>query len=795
MKLANTLSKKVLYTFAFLSIATVASLAAIQVFTVYPAFVALEEQQADRDVERLYFSLEKEMQRLATINLEYSDWEASYDFMIASAHTVGQSGTAHYIEEDLDPEYFADIGVDAVFMLNLQGEVVWQSLHHPSLGELDIAQQVLTPLHEKHPLLAGEAGASAQGVLNTHTDPLILVSEPIVGGVSPNAAGTLILGRYLDEGFLAELGKQISIDVAFSPIENDNPSGQAAPMTPWIELSGSIERPAMALAIESDAPGISWRDLILGDRAEGAGYSDDARDVSQPARQTGTSRKIQRLIRFQNVFGQPGVVLEVNTPRRISALGLDAMRLTTLSMVTATLLIGLVFLTLMRRMIVTPVGRVIDHMLKMRDSGDLTMRLDIRSNDEIGALSEEFDKLAARLYATQLDLETTRDEAIALAHAKSDFLATMSHEIRTPMNGVLGMAQLLDMTRLDNEQRSLLTNIQNSGDLLLNIINDILDFSKLEAGKLELAYRSFNLRALVEDLVTMMSVQAHTRDLELLLSYPVDGHEMFRGDAQRIRQILVNLVGNAIKFTEEGEVLVKVDVAAQAGAADSTVVIEVVDTGIGISPEQQDAIFDAFSQADSSSARRFQGTGLGLSITSRLLRLMDGSVTLQSEQGKGSRFIVHLPLAATSAAEPDSTRPRYDDSRGYKVLLAEDNVINQKVALHILTSMGCDVELANDGYEVVSMADGSHDLVLMDLKMPGLDGIDATRQIREQEAEGRRMPIVAFTADLTSEEQSRCAQAGMDDFIRKPVGSEQLSDVLQRWCGDNSLETMRQRRA
>ncbi|MDJ0879639.1 MAG: CHASE4 domain-containing protein, partial [Halieaceae bacterium] len=459
MKLKDTLSKKVLLTFAFLTITTVASLAAIQVFTVYPAFTSLEQQQAERDMERLLFALEKEMQRLIAINYEYSDWDASYEFVMAMNGNTVPSETARYIEDDLDTEYFTDIGVDAVFMLDRRGNIVWESLHHPGLGQLAVAEQLLTPLNEAHPLITDNADAAAQGVLNTRSDSLMLTARPIVSADMPEVAGTMIIGRYLGEDFLAELGRQVGVDVSLVSFAHSRQLQPEMPATEWLDLSGNIERPAMDLLAGERGLRTSMREVLLGTQQVEAG---ELNLSAQPSLRASKSRSLRTLVRFNDVYGEPGIALRVSTPRNISALGINAMRLTTLGMLTAVLIIGIVFLVLMRRMIVTPVGRLSDHMLEMRSSGDLTMRLDLQNNDEIGKLSEEFDKLAERLWSTQQELEATRDEALDLAQAKSDFLATMSHEIRTPMNGVLGMTQLLEQTRLDSDQLDLVKTIKSS---------------------------------------------------------------------------------------------------------------------------------------------------------------------------------------------------------------------------------------------------------------------------------------------------------------------------------------------
>jgi len=438
----------------------------------------------------------------------------------------------------------------------------------------------------------------------------------------------------------------------------------------------------------------------------------------------------------------------------------------------------------------------------------------------------------------ELEMQILQAQEMAVAaetasRAKSEFLANMSHEIRTPMNGILGMVELLADTPLTEEQRDYLDTLRVSADHLLGLLNDILDLSKIEAGKLHLEQLPIVLSELVDDTVRLFRARAESKGLQLTAHLAPEVPPMVLGDPVRLRQILANFISNAIKFTERGEIVVSIhslegkppgepEPAAASyerfvgGDADATPEGEVLtehgspnpkplipnpstpsvwlrfavqDTGIGIPPDKQASIFEAFTQADSSTTRKYGGTGLGLAICKRLAELMGGRIGVESEPGKGSTFYVDLPLpvakiSRTGATETNSALP--DIPAGKRILLVEDNEINRKVALRMVSKLGLVVETAANGVEAVQKATThAYDLILMDCQMPEMDGYEATRHLR---ARGVHTPIIALTANALEGDREKCLACGMDDYLAKPIKPDELQHMLARWLQEQTRQ-------
>ncbi len=404
------------------------------------------------------------------------------------------------------------------------------------------------------------------------------------------------------------------------------------------------------------------------------------------------------------------------------------------------------------------------------------------------------DEQTRKLRQQSLELGQAKNAAEAASRSRSEFIATVSHEIRTPMNGILGVAQLLNGTALNEEQRKYLAALQLSAEGLLSIVGDILDFSKIEAGKLEITPEQFHLKSLCVDSLSVFAGITQSKGITATLSLNPGLPDLVMGDPVRIRQILLNLIGNSVKFTERGGINLEVTPDAKR---EGWVRFAVRDTGIGMSEATLKLLFQPYMQADASSSRRYGGTGLGLAICHRLTGMMRGALTVESKLGIGTAFTLGLPLdsVAPQNKPPGKSRPQAQEHeaasnpqaeiKGRKILLAEDNAINRMVAVKMLESLGASVEVAIDGRDAVNRwLTGHYDLILMDCQMPGMDGYDAARMIRslEKEAPARaRVPVIALTAHAMEEDRQRCLESGMDEYLTKPVKAETLRQALRVW--------------
>jgi len=422
--------------------------------------------------------------------------------------------------------------------------------------------------------------------------------------------------------------------------------------------------------------------------------------------------------------------------------------------------------------------------------GNYQAQIPLSSKDEIGDLTNSFATMRTTIRENEQSLIASRDEAHRAVEAKSRFLATMSHEIRTPLNGVIPIAELLLEQELPKEQAQLIETIQESGKALKSIIDDILDITKLDEGKFIIRHEEFALENLVRNVVNMFRISAQNKGISLEAVIPKECPEIVVGDADRLRQVLINLVGNAIKFTSKGEVALRVCFNQEQKSDYHTVRFEVSDTGIGISEQDQDHVFDRFVQVDNRSNREYQGTGLGLSICNLLVAAMGGKLSVESREGMGSRFHFSLSFEQVNFDEhaekenpvkdlPVAPGCNQSSVEASNILVVDDSKANLKIATVILQSLDHSVTTADSGSDALNlMKMQKFNLILMDVNMPGIDGLETTRRIRNDPMQTAHTPILGLSASAFAEDIQSCLNAGMDGFLAKPISKSELVTAL-----------------
>jgi len=700
---------------------------------VFPLFVEMQHGLIEGNERRAIEAIAEDQDFRMSMAGDYGAWDQTYAFVLDPA------ANQKYVYENATLDALRNLNVDAFVVFDAAGRIVRGVVIDPHTGEMSDFGDILLDADKVAAVMntSGDPGARKSGVVETRLYPLDFASHPVIPtdrSSKPN--GFFVLGSFLTPKYLLDVGARHAI--------------RMEPVYP-----GSAGWPSA----------IEWREGLATESLDGD--------------------SLTRVV-IDDVFGEAALLLEIRTPESTMIAGQRASLTAIIFLVLVSLLLLAITQWSMKRLIVGPLDALTRHVESLQDGKDFSTNVTVTRKDEIGVLASEFNALMGRLEMSRDALVAARDEAMQAAQAKSQFLANMSHEIRTPMNGVIGMTELLLRSdQLQGEDRHHAETVQSSAHSLVTIINDVLDFSKIEAGKFTLDPKPFHPRKCLNEITRLLAHSANEKGLELRTEVAPEVPECVVTDSARLRQVMVNLVGNAIKFTETGTV--EISITSEVTEPDrARVRFSVSDSGIGVPEKDRELIFDSFSQSDDSNSRHFGGTGLGLAISSRIVRLMGGVIELDSTVGKGSTFSFAIDLETADArevAQSDAPPKERQESIGAHVLLIEDNPVNQKVALGMLKSLECHCDVATDGIEgVEAVKMENYDLVLMDCQMPLLDGFEATRLIREWEEDQDAEPntIIAVTANALEDDRQRCVDAGMDDYLSKPFTVDQLRQMLAK---------------
>ena len=703
---------------------------------VQPSFLALERDNAAKDIRRCADALDNEIAYLSTFCADWAAWEDTYTFV--------DDGNEAFKKANLVPETLKSNKLNMVYIIALSGRVAWGEIR-----DLESEKTELMPLSQfpaqqwplDHPLLAmHEPDQKVAGILLTDKGPMAATSHTIIHSDHTGPVkGWIIMGRLLSAEGVRELAARTQVALTVWTVGPELGPRQQEVVARLQQQEGIL--------IEPVGP--------------------DTLDVFT----------LQR-----DIKGQPALLLEADIPRLISARGKQASLVAWLTSLGGGTLILLLLWVLMHWVVVKPLIRLRVHARRMGKEQDLSARLDLSRRDEIGDVCRSFDDMMDRLARSQAQMA-------AAARTKGQFIANISHELRTPLNGVVGMVELLMGTNLDQRQRKWAQIARYSASVLLRLINDVLDFSKLEAGRVELLRSPFDVSRLVEDLAEAFSYEASRKDVELICR--VDGPLPCRvmGDEDRLRQVLTNLLGNAIKFTHRGEVTIACTVVPVAGGA-TQLDFRVRDTGIGIPAERIEHIFRGFSQADASTTRKYGGTGLGLAISRRLVEMLGGRIELTSQVGKGTEFRFSLRL--DNAPVEDAAPVLPERLQSLRTLVVEGHPAVRDYLQDQLAGWGVAVEPAGDGGSALEMLQKAHvqgrpfEMVFVDMALPDGWGLELARQLASGQLGAPT--VIAITSTQAPLDSSRQQELGLVGQVVKPVRRSMLLDLLLALSGQGGQQ-------
>ncbi|MCC6229009.1 MAG: response regulator [Phycisphaerales bacterium] len=706
-------------------------------FVLGHSFEQLERYYAERNLARAKEAVES---RVEAINVKLSDWanwDDTYKFVVDKNEA--------FKEANLQPSSIANLKLDFMLFYDPSGKLLEARV---LADEEHLVESPPAAITDAIRVTGGSAGFEKDGdmrsgLINLGGRTAIFCAKPILTSNAEGPThGVLMFGEFVDDELRQYVERFTKCPVTMTDLAADGSDFDTADL-PLESLANSKDDILVAPALGSpDAVREGWT-----------------------------------LVR--DVHDSPGLALRLDMPRPIFAQGRATQRYMLFAVSGGCGFCGIILVLFLSRRVLNRVDRLAREVVAAHES--LAVRMSDAGPDEIGALASRINEMLSTIEQSQRELNEARVVAESANKAKSEFLSTITHEIRSPMTAVIGYADLLMEPGLSEEQhRDHVSRIRRSGEHLLGVINDILDASKIEAGAMTIESVPCSVRQITDDVRSMVETRAKAAGISLVVDVAQSVPGMIASDPLRLRQLLVNLVANAVKFTKQGSVTIRVDLADE-----STLRMRVEDTGIGMSPEQVDKLFKPFSQADSSTSRRYGGTGLGLTISRNLARLMGGNISVESRPGEGSIFTATVRFVPCSTAAAVSAAKRTVSLAGMRVLLVDDAEDNRKLLSHFLKGAGADVVLANDGQEALHVIQeemqrrGTFNAVLMDMQMPVCDGYEATRRARDF---GYRGAIIALTAHSIAEERGKCIAAGCDDFLNKPIERCKLCGAVMEWA-------------
>jgi signal transduction histidine kinase/CheY-like chemotaxis protein len=719
----------------------------IQHALIYPSIIRLETSEAERDLTRCTETLKGAADELSRFVVDWSSWDDTFKYV----HDHNQG----YVESNLTNVFYTQSQINVIAFYDSSGKCVYgRAIHDLEREELqsDVASYFLNLTPDDFLLQHNSTDSQLSGLIVFAGTAYIIASRPIMhsNGEDP-IGGTLIMARIVNTKIVEQIAKQAQVNLDM-----------------WPYGSPEIPPPAMACVSQINAQSpLVFKRL---DKQTLLGY------IVYPA-----------------IDGTPAVVLQANIPRLFAAHGNAAALYAQVSLLIAMVLIMLLAGIMLERTVLSRLAYLSNFVSRVSTERDLAQRLATTSNDEIGQLASNINTMLGKLENAALGLAEALEVAEAATKTKSEFLATMSHEIRTPMNGIIGMTGLLMDMSLPEQQHEFVETIKISADALLSIVNDILDFSKVEAGKMTLEVIDFDLRHVIETTAELLGAKAQAKGIELVTQVMHNVPVLVCGDPGRVRQVLLNLVGNAVKFTQQGEVLIKAELVSMDAVAQQALIrFSITDTGIGVPLDKLGKLFESFSQVDSSTTRRYGGTGLGLAISKKLVELAHGEIGVTSEEGAGSTFWFTIPLGIQDQRQAiQPVRP--SELENIKVLVVDDNLTNRTILAKQLTIWGLQPTVAVNGEMALDMlraeldAQQPFELVLLDYHMPDLSG-EEVAQLIKADKRFKNLKLILLTSSGQKGDAARMKELGFSAYLVKPLKQSLLLDCLATVVGVQRIQ-------